>query len=136
MSENLDKLNAKLHDNLNAIGDHVDDLKADVGSTNADMKKKFQARLDKLKINNEEHKVEIKAAEKRVKDNMEEKKAETDGKVAEWKHNREVKKLEKRAQRAEDHAVDVILLAFSAIEESDYAITDAIISRIEADDAA
>jgi chromosome segregation ATPase len=134
MSEKIDQFVENLRDRLNAVDDRINNFKSSIDSANA--KADVQARLDKAKAGYEARKSEIEKAHQRVKASIEEKKTETDGKIAEWKDQRETKKLEKRAQRAEEYAVDQLWFAMVAVEEADYAAIEAIAARIEADEAA
>jgi hypothetical protein len=60
-----------------------------------------------------------------VRDNVEEKKATHDRKSA-----------ERAADRAEDDAVFAIDYAYAAVDEAEYAVLDAILARMNADDLA
>ncbi|MEN8211121.1 MAG: hypothetical protein ABFR31_05345 [Thermodesulfobacteriota bacterium] len=136
MSEKIDQFVENLRSSLNAVDDRINNFKTGIDATNAKVKVEVQARLDKAKADYETRKSEIEKAHQRVKASIEAKKTETEAKIAEWKDQRATNKLEKRAQRAEENAVDQVWLAMMAVEEADYAATEAIVARIEADEAA
>ena len=134
MSEKIDQFVENLRDRLNAVDDRINNFKSSIDSANT--KADVQAKLDKAKAGYEARKSEIEKAHQRIKASIEEKKTEANGEIAEWKNQRKTKKLEKRAQRAEEYAVDQLWIAMVAVETADYAAIEAIAARIEADEAA
>lgn len=65
----------------------------------------------------------------------EEKQAEVQSKVEEWKVKREIGELNRRAERAENYAASVVVVAMAAIDEAEEAILEAMAARLDADKA-
>jgi hypothetical protein len=59
--------------------------------------------------------------------------AHTRDTIASWKEQRATEKLQKRAERAEDYAVDMVTMAASDFDEAEQAVFEAIAARLEAD---
>ncbi|WP_043664609.1 hypothetical protein [Streptomyces xylophagus] len=57
-------------------------------------------------------------------------------KLEERKAERDVKRLQNAADDAEDYASDAVDFAIAAVEEAEYATLDAVLARVEADEAA
>ena len=136
MSEKIDQFCNDLRDRLTKVDDRIQGFKASVDSAKTKAKADIQSQLDKTKADFEARKRKSKEANERIKANIEEKKAETKANIEAWKHGREVKKLEKRAQRAEKYAADRTYLATVAVEEAEYAVLEALVARMEADEVA
>jgi molecular chaperone GrpE (heat shock protein) len=65
-----------------------------------------------------------------------EKVAHTKEAIGSWRQRREIDKLESRAERAEDHAADMVSVAVDDFDEAQQALLDALAARYEADSAA
>jgi hypothetical protein len=65
-----------------------------------------------------------------------EKKQQTDEQVMSWRQKRELKHLQKRADRAEEHAVNSVVVAIMDADEAEAAVLDALDARIDAATAA
>jgi len=136
MSEKIDQFTDDLHVRLTEVDDRIKSFRASVDSAKAKGKADLQAKRDKARADFESRKREAEQAQARVKTMIEEKRAETAADVEAWKQGREVNKLERRAQRAEDYAATQAWFALVAVEDAEYAMLDAVVTRIEADEAA
>ena len=61
--------------------------------------------------------------------------AQTRETISSWRERRETEKLERRAERAEDYAVDMVTVAADDFDEAEQAVFEAISARMEADQA-
>lgn len=57
-------------------------------------------------------------------------------KIDEKKAERSAEHAARRAERAEDYAIEAVAFAAAAFEEAEYAVLDALLARLEADEAA
>ena len=65
-----------------------------------------------------------------------EKASHTKEAVASWRQKRETRKLQSRADRAEDYAVNAIVVAVMDADEAEEAVLEAVAARIDAAAAA
>jgi hemerythrin len=67
---------------------------------------------------------------------MRDKKQQTDEQVTTWRKKRELKHLQRRADRAEEYAINVVVSAMMDADEAEVAVLDALDARLDADTAA
>jgi hypothetical protein len=136
MSDKVDRFVEKLRDQLNATEAKFDTLKANMDSASKESKAKIDAKLAEAKAAANKAKQDVDAAGAKVKANIEEKKAHTEQQIADWKYKKEVKKLERHAQLAEDDAAWAAYVAMDAVANADVAMLNAVVARLDADEAA
>ena len=136
MSEKVDNFCNDLRDHLNAVEERLDHAKANVQSAADEGREAVEAKKKKIEADFATKKDKVEDAKAKAKDWVDRKKAELEMDLDEWIAKREIRKLEKRAEHAEDYAVAAVNVAAAAVEEADYAILDAIASRMIADEAA
>lgn len=64
---------------------------------------------------------------------LKDRKAHTDEQVSSWRQRRELEHLEQRADRAEEYAVNALVVAMLDAEEAEIAVLDALDARLDAD---
>lgn len=64
---------------------------------------------------------------------LKDRKAQTEEQVSSWRQRRELKHLEKRADRAEEYAVNALVVAMLDADEAEIAVLDALDARLDAD---
>ena len=136
MSARVDHFVENLRDQLNATEAKFNTLKANVDSASKESKAKVDAKLAEAKAAAAKAKQDLDAAGAKVKADIEEKKAQTDQQIAEWKYKKNVNKLERRAELAEADAAWATYVAMDAIAYADVAILDAVVARLDAEEAA
>lgn len=134
MSEKTDQFCSNLQHRLTEIDLRIQEFKQRVDSANVGLKSDISAQLDKARAEFEEKKQTVKGMQDKLKANIEEKKAETKAKIEMWKNQCVIQKIEKRAQRAENEAMEKTLLAVVAVEAAEFAMLEAINARIDADE--
>ena len=90
-----------------------------------------RSRSDRL----EQQRTRAEDLRRELQDWIEDRKEHTQEAIASWKQKREIRHLEKRADRAEEHAVNSVLLAMLDADEAELAVIDAIEARLDAADA-
>ncbi len=136
MTERVDEFTDNLRDRLNEAEARLEQVKASVGAAKTGTRASIEGKIAEAKASAEAQKSALEDAQARMKSDLEEKKAATQEHVAKWKQERQVKKLERRAQFAEDDAMWAMLVAADAIDNANLRALDAIVARMDADEAA
>jgi uncharacterized protein YicC (UPF0701 family) len=134
MSERVDQFCNKLRGRLNAVEEHLDQIKQRLSSTRQESRAAVEAKVAEAKAKFDAQRTMVEKAKADAKSQIEEKKAETASKIEEWKTNRDQHKLEKRADRAEEYAALCILIAADSVGEADLATLEAIEARLLAEE--
>jgi DNA anti-recombination protein RmuC len=66
---------------------------------------------------------------------LKDKKAHSEEQISSWRQRRELKHLERRADRAEEYAVNALVVAMLDADEAEIAALDALDARLDADQA-
>lgn len=136
MSEKTDQMRAKIEEGLKNLEQRLTGVKADLEAAGDKTRAAFGERLEEAKGRLEAGRKDVEEARTRIAAYVEEKKGETSAAIEDWKTQRRVDKLERRAERAEEYALKRILVALENFEEAEVATLDAIIARVEVDEAA
>ena len=136
MTERVDQFTNNLRDRLNGAEARLEQVKASIGAAKTETRAGIDGKIAEAKAAAQAQKSALEDAQARMKADLEEKKATTEEHVAEWKQGRHVKKLERRAEFAEDDAVWALLVAADAIDNANLRALDAIVARMDADEAA
>lgn len=135
MSERVDQFIDNLRDHLNAAEARMDNVKASIGAAKSDTRADIEGKIAEAKAAAGAQKARLDEAQAKMKANVEEKKAATEEKVATWKEERHAKKLANRAAWSEQDAEWAILVAQDAIDTANWRTLDAILARMDADEA-
>lgn len=136
MSERVDQFVDNLRDHLNAAEARMDNVKASIGAAKSETRANIEGKIAEAKAAAGAQKARLEEAQAKMKANVEEKKAATEEKVATWKEERHIKKLANRAAWSEQDAEWAILVAQDAIDTANWRTLDAILARMDADEAA
>ncbi len=135
MSATVDEFCDVLRDRLNAIEQRFDSVKADMHSMPEQAEKPLRDKLDEIRSHLQAQKERIEQTRIDLKVRAHQKMVETKEAVSEWKAKRESRKLKARADRAEAYAADCIANALASIDEAEEAVLNAVLARIDADQA-
>jgi chromosome segregation ATPase len=135
MSAKVDQFCDSLRTRLNAIEGRIESVKANVEILPKQAEKALRDMLDEARTRLQAQKERIEQTRANLKAHAQQKIAETKKAVSEWKAKRETRKLQARADRAEAYAADAIAFALATIDEAEEAILDAVVARIDADQA-
>ena len=135
MSERVDQFCNNLRERLNAAEGRLDEVKASIGAAKTHTRANIEDKIDEARAAAEAQQSTLEDAQARIRANLGEKKAATVENIVRWKEERHVTKLERRAEFAEDDAVWAILLAADAIDNANLRALDAVVARMDADEA-
>jgi hypothetical protein len=97
--------------------------------------KTLRRKCDELHRKAQAEKGRLENLQASLKTKAQQKVAETMEVVSEWKAKNETRMLNARADLAEAYAADAIEFAVAAVGEAEEAILDAVVSRMDADEA-
>jgi hypothetical protein len=124
-----------MHQHLTDVKSSVDRALADIQAAGSRAAVDLRSKRDEAHSVMEARRHEVEQANAKMKASLDAKKAEADTTVAEWKARREVERLKHRADRAEEYASSVVVVAWGAFQEANAAILDAVVARADADEA-
>jgi hypothetical protein len=135
MNEKVDSFCKELRAKLDGVDKRIKDLKAGAKSATEKAKLEAKAQLAALENRARDQRAMVQATEAKTKAWFEEKKTATSEKIAAWKSQHDVKKLASHAESAEQYAVASMQLAAAAVDEAERAAVEAVVARMDADDA-
>ena len=134
MSERVDRFCDNLRDHLNAVEEHLGQIKQRLTTSRNESRAAVEAKVGEVKAKLEAQRQKVEQAKADAKNRIEEKKTETASKIEEWKTDRAQHKLEKRADRSEDYAAACIVIAADSVVEAELATLEAIEARLLAEE--
>ena len=135
MSARVDQFCDKLKDRLNSLEDQVLTLKTNVQKLPQQGEQALQKYLTETRSKIEQQKKKVEKARASLKARAEEKIGQVKEAVNEWKAKQEVSNVAARADFAEQYAADAVFIADAAVAEAEEAIIDALLARIDAENA-
>lgn len=131
-----DELKQKLQQHVEVARKKLDDLKQDLASLREEDQEALRQKSEEIHRQVEAHKERSRQLRADLESWEREKVSHTKEAVASWRQRREIKKLQTRADRAEDYAVNAIVIAAIDADEAEDAVLDAVAARIDAAAAA
>ena len=131
-----DELKQKLQQHVEVARKKLDDLKQDLASLREEDQEALRQKSEEIHKQVEAHKERSRQLRADLESWEREKVSHTKEAVASWRQRREIKKLQTRAERAEDYAVNAIVIAAIDADEAEDAVLDAVAARIDAAAAA
>ncbi len=131
-----DELKQKLQQHVEVARKKLDDLKQDLASLREEDQEALRQKSEEIHKQVEAHKERSRQLRADLESWEREKVSHTKEAVASWRQRRELKKLQTRADRAEDYAVNAIVIAAIDADEAEDAVLDAVAARIDAAAAA
>jgi hypothetical protein len=135
MNEKIDNFCKELRTKLDGVDKRLNDLKAGAKGATEKAKVVARAQLAALEKRAKDQRAKAQAVDAKAKSWLEEKKTATSEKIAAWKSQHDVKKLAAHAKSAEQYAVASMQLAAAAVDEAERAAVEAVVARMDADDA-
>jgi regulator of replication initiation timing len=133
MSDTAETLKRKLAQQIDEAKEKLDMLKRDIGSMHDEDADGLSLRRSEIRARIDQQKSHAQQLQDKITNWKNEKKAHTIDAIAAWQEQREIEKLQKRADRAEDYALDMVTIAANDFEEAEQAIFEAIAARREAE---
>ena len=135
MNAKVDQFCDNLRDRLNFMEGRLQSVTTNLKGLPEQAEKAVRAKLDQARTKLRAHKEGAEQTLANLKARAQQKVAETKEAVSEWKAKRETRKLQARAERAEAYAADAVAYALATLDEAEEAILDAVVARMDADEA-
>jgi uncharacterized coiled-coil DUF342 family protein len=127
----LDALKQKFQDKLEDARQKLDEMKDEIASGLEQDRQELSKRRDAVHQRVEEQGKRIQELRNNLKAWQQETSTHTKEAIASWRQRLEVDKLHRRADRAEDSAVDALYIAMIDVDAAEEAVLDAISARID-----
>jgi TolA-binding protein len=127
-----DDLKRRLAEKLDAARGKLEALKKDVVALRNEDMEALREKRDEINKRLDEQKDSARKLQADIASWKKEKVAHTQEAIGTWRRRREVQKLQKRAERAEEYALDLVSVAAFDFEEAEQAVIDAVVARFDA----
>ncbi len=131
-AKTTDELKQKLQQHVDVARKKLDDLKQDLASLREEDREALRQKSEEIHKEVEANKERARQVRADVESWEREKVSHTKEAVASWRQKREIRKLQSRADRAEDYAVNAIVVAMMDADEAEEAVLEAVAARIDA----
>jgi len=135
MSAKVDQFCDMLRDRLNSIEGGLEAAKVNLKSRSEEAEKVVRGKLDEVRSKLHTQKERVEQTRAKLKVSAQQKIAETKEAVSQWKAKHDTQKLQARAERAEAYAADAIAYSLATLDETEEAILEAVVARMDADAA-
>jgi hypothetical protein len=129
MSNKLDQCCERFKKEIKLVEAHLGQVSHHVESAAEHGVDALEGRLKEAKAKCEISRRNADEAAGRIKEFLEEKIDSAVTKLEEWKTDRDIEKVEKRADRKEQYAIDLMVLATFAVQGAEVALVDALAAR-------
>lgn len=119
---------AKVQQRLASAKQDIDDLEAQDRET-------IHRKADEIRARMKQEQEKADKMRSDISNWIQAKKEQTEDKIASWRQKRDVERLQRRADRAEDYAVNVVVNALIDADEAELAVLDALEARLDAESA-
>jgi chromosome segregation ATPase len=126
-------LKDKLSQQLDSAREKLEALKQDILGMHEEDKETLRQKQELIRKHLDEQKSKAQKLQADIQQWKEEKVSHTKEVIGNWRQQRELKKLEKRAERAEDYALDMVTTAALDFEAAEEAVLDALSARLDAE---
>ena len=136
MADTQETAKQKLSEEIEAAKTKLEALKRDLAAMHEEDKATLRERQAEIRAHLDAQRARAQELQAKMASWKNEKKQHTAEAIAGWKQRHEVAKLQRRAERAEDYAIDAVTFAAADFEEAEAAVYDALTARFEAEEAA
>ncbi len=134
-AKTTNELKQKLQQHVEVARKKLDGLKQDLASQRQEDQEALRQKREEIHKQVEAHKEQTRQLRANLESWERERVSHTKEAIASWRQKREIKKLQSRADRAEDYAVNAIVMAAMDADEAEEAVLDAVVARIDAETA-
>lgn len=134
-AKTTNELKQKLQQQVEVARKKLDEVKQDLASLRQEDQEALRQKREEIHKEVEAHKEKMRQLRADLESWEREKVSHTKEAIASWRQKREIKKLQSRADRAEDYAVNAIVMAAMDADEAEEAVLDAVVARIDAETA-
>ena len=129
-------LTHKLNMHLDQAQERLEDAKQQIEELAEENQETLRAVAQDVRDRIDQHRIRAEEVRRDVADWIEDKRQQTQEAITTWRQKRELKHLERRADRAEEYAVNALTIAMLDADEAELAVIDAIEARLDAEEAA
>ncbi len=130
------KLKEKLQEQFDAAKQRLENVKQEIASLHEADKESISKMSAAVQQRIEQQQGKIQALQTQVDSWIQEKKSQTKETITSWRQKREIKHLERRADRAEEYALNAVIVAMMDADDAEMAVLDALDARLDAEAAA
>src|SRR5262245_12452363 len=127
------ELKQKLQHHLDLARQKIDELQHELDAARSDTVEALQQKSDELRKRVQAQKERAQEVRANLDDWRREQASQSREAVASWRQRREIHKLESRADRAEDYAINAVIVAVMDMDAANEAVLDALHARLDAD---
>ena len=129
------ELKQKLQKHLEDAKQRLEQVKQDVANLHEEDKEAIRKKSAEIQQRIKGQQDRAQQLRDQVSSWMRDKKQQTDDQIKSWRQKREIKHLQKRADRAEEYAINAVMMAMWDADEAEVAVLDALDARLDADAA-
>ncbi len=130
------ELKKRLQHQLDEAKQRLDNARQDIADLHEADKAALRAKATEVQERIDAQKQRAQQLQQQVSSWMAEKKQHSDEAIASWREKRQIKHLEKRADRAEEYAVNAVIVAMMDADDAELAVLDALDARLDVEEAA
>jgi chromosome segregation ATPase len=135
-SSSTSALKEKLQQHIEDAKQRMEQVKQDIANLREQDKESIRKKTAEIQQRIQAQQQRAEQLRDQITTWMRDKKQQTDEQVMTWRKKRELKHLERRADRAEEYAINVVVSAMMDADEAEVAVLDALDARLDADTAA
>lgn len=132
-STTTSQLKQKLQQHLEIAKQRMEQVKQDIATVRAEDKESIRKMRTEIQARVEAQKEDAKQRRDQVSRWLQDKKEQGEAQVKSWREKREMKHLQKRADRAEEYAVNAVIVAMMDADDAEIAVLEAFDARLDAD---
>jgi hypothetical protein len=133
--KNAVTLKEKLQQQLQIVQQRIANANQEIADLRAQDKETIRQKADELRKRMDAAKQDADRRKNEISQWLEARKQHTEAQIATWRQKRELKHLQKRADKAEDYAINLVVATMLDADEAEVAVLDALEARLDADAA-
>jgi chromosome segregation ATPase len=134
--KNTASVKQTLQEQFSKVQQRLATAKQDIDKLAAQDREMIRQKADEIRARMQQEQEEAKKTRSEMSQWLQAKKEETEEKLASWRAKRDIEHLQRRADRAEEHAMNMVVNALIDADEAEVAMLDALEARLDADTAA
>jgi len=126
-------LKEKLQQHLEEAKERMEQIKQDIATLHEQDKESIRKKSTEIRQRIAAQQQRMQELRGQISAWLSDKKQQTDDQIRTWRQKRELKHLERRADRAEEYAINTVVMAMMDADEAEMAVLDALDARVDAD---
>ena len=133
--KNTASVKQKLQEQLSKVQQRLASAKQEIDQLAAQDREQIHRKADEIRARMQQERAKAEKTRSEISEWMQAKKEHTQEKVASWRQKRDIERLQRRADRAEDYALNMVVNALIDADEAEVAVLDALEARLDAESA-